>query len=354
MAFKMKYGFGGSWSGSNTPPSGYILEAPTNFAGVGSDEGGGIFAATLNWTDNVGNSSVSTIFSIFKDGTFLITVENVLTYIDYDVLPDTGYSYSIKSTDVLDQISPNTLPVAVGIPNLIVAEKPLNVRSTAVYSNKAWITWDAAVQGTYPVTSYEVYVNSTLQEVVTGLGVYVPGVEFAHYTVGIIPVDDHGFRGTVGVVGYDLIHTHANLGTETVQNDNFKVNLTGWDTGGHWVWQSSGDGQAHHPLSSINRGLLQRYTSKGIKHYHLLIHIRVMQGRMAVAMGFYDQGDTYKQYGVGWHTIAFDKWCDPKHINFKRAGNMLGNVMDVSIKEIKASLEDKAIRLYDDGVALTD
>ena len=336
-------------------PPGYVIEAPINLVGVGSDEGAGVFAATLTWEDNPINDNISEIFDIYKDGSFLITVDSVLTYQDTDVLPDTGYTYSVKSVDILDQISPKTLPVAVGIPNLIVADKPLNIRKKAVYSTEAWVTWDAAVQGTYPVVEYEVYVNSTYKETVTGLGVTIPGVEFQTYTVGIIPVDDHGFRGTVGTITYKLIHTHAKLGVEFVQNDNFKVNLGGWDNGGWWVWQANGDGQAHHPYSNVNRGLLQRFTvDKGVKNYHLSIRIRVMQGRVAIAMGFYDQGETYKQYGVGWHDIAFDKRCSPKYINFKRASNFLGNVEFCSIKEILESLEDRGTLLQDGGVDLTD
>ena len=158
MNYGLKYGF----VSGKTKPSGYILLAPSNFAGVGSDEGGGVFAATLTWIDTVGNTEATASYLLYKDDVFLASIPaGTLTYVDNDVLPDAGYRYTIRTKDVVGFNSEHTSSLSVAIPNLILASTPAMPTIAMRGIDSFTLNWTAPTEGSYPISEYIVKMDGT-------------------------------------------------------------------------------------------------------------------------------------------------------------------------------------------------
>jgi len=153
----LNFGFIG---GGNTAPSGYVLNEPTNFAGVGSDEGGGVFAATLTWDAPVGNTALTATYTLYKDSVYIAAIpDGTLTYVDNDVLPDEGYTYTIKTRDVNGYNSDATSALSVAIPNLVLPTSP-NMPTIAHRGIDSFtLSWVAPTEGSYSIAGYIIKEN---------------------------------------------------------------------------------------------------------------------------------------------------------------------------------------------------
>ena len=149
-----------AWRGIVNPgvfgiPVGYIINSPTSLAGTGSDDGGGVFAANLTWTNPAGNNSPTVEFYLYKDGAVVAIIPNgTFSYKDTDVLPDSGYTYSIKLKDTENYTSDMSTTISVAIPNLVLASAPglPSIASRGIDSFK--LSWNAPTQGSYPIVEY--------------------------------------------------------------------------------------------------------------------------------------------------------------------------------------------------------
>ena len=151
----MNYGLQFGFSSGKSKPSGYILLAPSSFSGVGSDEGGGVFAATLTWADTPGNTEVTASYLIYKDDAFLVSVPaGTLTYVDNAVLPDSGYTYTIRTKDVVGFNSNHSASISVGIPNLIIPTTPAEPTLALRGIDSFTLNWVAPAVGSYPIVEF--------------------------------------------------------------------------------------------------------------------------------------------------------------------------------------------------------
>jgi len=307
------------------------LLAPINLAGSATFPPAEVI---MTWEDNPNNPFEE--YELFRDTVSVGTTTGLtMTDTDGSIEADKAYNYTIRGRQG-SRWSAVSAPTGVGIPNLVLAEAVTDLTIVHNSATQAIMDWTHSVEGSFTIDHYGIWVDGVWQ--LDGLNPPAPVdglVENQSYVVSVVPVDTDGNTGATATINYTHIHSHASLGADLVTNGNLTTDLSGWNNvNNYWVWQPQGDGQAHHPIGSVNNGFVTNLSDNGIKNYHMDMRIRVMQGSMAVEVLFRDQGKTYTSFGVGWHNLVYDKTCNPSSINFKRGSNMLGNVEYCHVREI--------------------
>lgn len=113
---------------------------------------------TLNWgasTDNVGVTS----YTVIRNGTPVAKVNNVTTYTDTTVLPQTQYTYQVTASDAAGNTSAASNSAAVTTPNTADTQAPsvpANVKASAVSTSQINVSWTASTDNV-GVAGYDVY-----------------------------------------------------------------------------------------------------------------------------------------------------------------------------------------------------
>ena len=145
------------------PPSGPAdVQAPSvplglTAAAVNSSQVNLLWSAS---TDNVG----VTAYQVYRGGTLLATLGNVLSYSDAGVIASTRYSYAVAACDAAGNCSAQSTPVVLNTPPLsdtIAPSVPTGVTASAVSANQVNLTWTASTDNV-GVTGYKVYRISVL------------------------------------------------------------------------------------------------------------------------------------------------------------------------------------------------
>jgi len=273
MNFGLSFGLFGLLN--KIPPVGYVIEPPIDLDGTGNDEGGGVFNATLTWDNPTGNDNPTDKFYLYKDGYSIATIDNgVFTYVDKDVLPDHGYSYSIKLKDTSGYTSDRSLEVSVAIPNLTLAGAPTVDGLLVDYdTGRINITSDS-IAGTYPIDHYIVSFGGKKTYLYVGNSISFPMLtpQGNAQTVQVSAVDTKGFVGTPANYSRSWWYSDFTL-TESLTNTHFDSNLDGWSNGSSRTvtWDN---GNAKFPTGSETANLFQDIVSKPIAKYFMLSRVQ--------------------------------------------------------------------------------
>jgi chitodextrinase len=115
-------------------------------------------------TDDVGVVA----YKLYRDGV-LVATTNMTTYTDTNLLPVTGYRYTVRATDAAGNTSADSLVLNVTTAYDTTAPSiPQNLRTTAQTDSTITLSWDAATDNV-GVTGYDLYRGSTLITTTSGL-----------------------------------------------------------------------------------------------------------------------------------------------------------------------------------------
>ncbi|GFZ31506.1 hypothetical protein CSC2_20320 [Clostridium zeae] len=131
--------------------------APTNVSLVSKSIG----SISISWTASTDNIAVAG-YEIYRDGVKIATVaDNVTSYTDTGLIPNTEYKYTIKAKDQADNLSDvsSELSVTTDVDSI----PPTNPTNLAAPSKTGWtvnLSWGASTDnGT--VTGYDIYCNGS-------------------------------------------------------------------------------------------------------------------------------------------------------------------------------------------------
>ena len=201
------------WVDRQTPPVA-PPGAPLNVQGTGFFDPPG--RVELTWDASVPGDAPINFYNIERDDQFL-SQSPVNSYSDTDnLLPDTAYQYRVQAIDTNGVASDQSAPANVAIPNLILAAAPTGLAGDDPGGQSALrVTWVAAVAGSFPVASYNIWRNNDL---IANTGTPVleftdnPGVAGNYnYHVSAIDTDDNeGALSTQLVVGEWPVNIYLN------------------------------------------------------------------------------------------------------------------------------------------------
>ena len=112
----------------------------------------------LNWlasTDNVGVTG----YRIFRNGSLLTTLGNVITFQDTGLNPVTTYSYRVHALDAAGNVSAQSNAASAttqATPDTIAPTAPTGVAAAAISSSRIGVSWSASTDNV-AVTGYHVY-----------------------------------------------------------------------------------------------------------------------------------------------------------------------------------------------------
>jgi endonuclease I/chitodextrinase len=132
---------------------------------------------TLNWTSGTDNVAV-TSYDVYANGIKKTAVSGTSATIT-GLIASTNYSFYVIAKDAATNASPasNTVngSTSVFVPDTQVPTEPTNLISTSTTSSKVSLSWTASTDNV-GVTSYDVYVNGSLNTSVTGIVATISGL----------------------------------------------------------------------------------------------------------------------------------------------------------------------------------
>jgi endonuclease I/chitodextrinase len=132
---------------------------------------------TLNWTSGTDNVAV-TSYDVYANGIKKTAVSGTSATIT-GLIASTNYSFYVIAKDAATNASPasNTVngSTSVFVPDTQVPAEPTNLISTSTTSSKVSLSWTASTDNV-GVTSYDVYVNGSLNTSVTGIVATISGL----------------------------------------------------------------------------------------------------------------------------------------------------------------------------------
>lgn len=126
-------------------------------------------AVNLTWTASIDNLNVVS-YRVYRGGTLISTVAQVLAFRDAGLLPGTQYSYTVSACDAVGNCSAQSSLAVVTTPTLLLDSQspsvPGGLTATPISTSAINLNWSPSTDDV-GVTGYKIYRNGVL---LTGLG----------------------------------------------------------------------------------------------------------------------------------------------------------------------------------------
>jgi chitodextrinase len=127
----------------------------------------------VSWTASTDNNRVAG-YKIYRNGSYITSVTNALTYIDSGLTAGTVYFYTVAAYDGSNNLSAQSTPVVATTPSASDTQAPsvpTNLTGTATSISQILLTWTASTDNV-GVTGYKVFRNGSQIATVSSATVY--------------------------------------------------------------------------------------------------------------------------------------------------------------------------------------
>jgi chitodextrinase len=197
---------------------------------------------TLNWTAGTDNVAV-TSYDIYVDGIKKTAVSGTTATIS-GLTPSTNYSFYVISKDaaVNGSLPSNTVNGSTGVyvPDTQAPTAPTNLVSTNTTSTKVSLSWTASTDNK-SITSYDVYVNGSLNTSVSGIvGTVIGLTPSTIYSFYVIARDA---AGNSSIASNTINETTKAAGTDSVfcANESFEKIPSNGSSYSSFTWTGDSD-----------------------------------------------------------------------------------------------------------------
>ncbi|WP_139490321.1 M6 family metalloprotease domain-containing protein [Brevibacillus dissolubilis] len=171
---------------ATTPVTSTDMTAPTSPTGLSAKAVSGN-QITLYWTEGTDNVGV-TGYLIYNSGTLVGTTQTPF-FAHYNLTPNTGYYYQVKTRDAAGNLSIGSTVVSAVTPSTIIDAPPMrpgNLTAKGISTNQIQINWIASTDDV-GVTEYQVYESGvligTVSSTTTTFTQTVPNTWYRYYQV---------------------------------------------------------------------------------------------------------------------------------------------------------------------------